>query len=291
MLGRMVCTSFGIEDINGWTQLLSLYNIPGTLAATGSELDTLFPLNTVLAIREPMAKMALAGSHSHIRVDSPSDIVVLPPDDRILDGVKWSTGNRKHSVHTRTAIGWKAVGDGHFKSKEYWPAVVAYSRALQLDPTSTPLRLNRALARIRLGLPSASLRDLRSVLSSDTLSAADKLKASYRSAQAEYASGRYDIAKEFYEECLKLDQDSLEAKLGVEKCHDRLQEQKTGNYRWDELFDQTLRATNLLSLDVSDFIGPIKVAPVPNRGGGRGVLATRDIEVGELLVNINSYLI
>lgn len=146
------------------------------------------------------------------------------------------------------------------------------------------MRLNRSLARIRLGHYSASLRDLNSVLSSDNLSTADKLKGLYRSAQAEYASGRYDAAKQYYEGCLGVDENLVDAKTGIQKCVDRLQEQQTGVYRWEELYDQTLRAKSVLSFDISDFVGPVKVAPVPNRGGGRGILATRDIEVGELLL-------
>ncbi|CCA68059.1 hypothetical protein PIIN_01926 [Serendipita indica DSM 11827] len=281
---RLVCVTLGVEDPDGWAQVVSIYNFPGTHAAFGDELDTMFPENSIIAIREPMSKMALGASHSHIRIDSPSDIVLLKPGDPLLSGVRWATGVRQHPLLNHATVGWKEIGDKHFRSQQYFAAVVAYSNALHLNRENVTIRLNRSLARLRLKHYEASLRDLQTILSSSCLGDGEEVKALYRSAQAHYGLERFAEAKALYERCLSLNPSLEEAVAGVSKCTQRLCEQSLGDFDWASMFDAVSRSASLGACEVADYVGPIKVAPRSSRGGGRGVFATQDIDAGELLM-------
>ncbi|KAG8848973.1 hypothetical protein FRB91_010354 [Serendipita sp. 411] len=85
-----------------------------------------------------------------------------------------------------------------------------------------------------------------------------------------------------YRECLILDEALQEAHLGVQRCEKRVSEQKDGSFDWNALFKETISSGN--ELDVANFVGPIKIAPLSNRGGGRGIVATRSVVAGELLL-------
>ncbi|PVG03751.1 hypothetical protein CPB86DRAFT_778842 [Serendipita vermifera] len=278
---RIVAVAFAIEDTKGWSQMVSLYNFPGTLTATGVELDTIFPLFSVIAIREPLVKMALAGSDSHIRIDSPSDIIFIKPSDPISKRSSWTTGSVSPFKMAQSMTAWKARGDEHFKAKQFFAAVMAYTYALEKDPLQITIRLNRCLAYIRSESFAYALRDAKKVLGLDDLTKSDKIKALYRGAQAEYGEARYEEAKEWYIRCLEEDPNLNDAKAGCRRCEARMKEKK-GDYDWKPLFDGALSPA--YRPDIAEFQGSIAITPLSHRGGGRGVTATSDIGVGELLV-------
>ncbi|PVG03766.1 hypothetical protein CPB86DRAFT_748218 [Serendipita vermifera] len=285
---RMVAVSFGVEDTNGWAQLISIYNFPGTQNANTKELDTIFPLFTMLAIREPLARMGLASDHTNIRIDSPSDLVFLEPSDPLLSDVTWGSGEGQFPTTTRTTQEWKDVADTHFKSKEYFAAIVAYSYGLRRSPSmAVALRLNRCLAHLRLENYPAALRDAQAALAFEEVSDADRVKALYRSGQAEYGAGNYDAARTCYQKCLELNPELADAAKGIQSCDLREEERTTGVYNWKAILDQTRRKDT--KVDVANFIGPVEIADMSNRGGGRGVIATRDITAGELLIVSKSF--
>jgi hypothetical protein len=263
--------------------MVSLYNFPGTLSATGRELDTIFPLNTIIIIREPLAKMALAASHSHIRVDSPSDILFVEPNDPVLKGVTWATGSATPFKMTRSIVQWKETGDQHFKAKQYFAAATAYTYALKRDPSQTSILLNRCLAQLRLENFVHALRDAKAVIASNGLKDADKVKALYRAAQSEYGAGHYPESKQWYLQCLDVDPNLEDATDGSQRCEARMKEEKDGSYDWKALFEASMKPS--YRPDIAEFRGPVTVTSLPHRGGGRGVTATRDIAVGELLVS------
>ncbi|PVG03767.1 hypothetical protein CPB86DRAFT_778867 [Serendipita vermifera] len=279
---RLVCVAVGIEDKNGWSQFLSIYNFPGAHYASSDELDTIFPLFTVLAIREPLIKMALSADHSHIRVDSPSDLIFLDPSDAILRKVRWRMGEAPNPVLERSPQTWKDLGDGHFRRKEYFAAIVAYSYALRRSSSIVALRLNRSLAHLRLENYASALRDAQVALDFKDLTKADRVKALYRSGQAEYGAGNYAEARRWYQKCLDLEPNLVDAAKGIRDCNIREEERNNGTYDWEKMFKQVVDKKPVL--DIADFIGPVEIVDMPHRGGGRGVIATRDITPGELLV-------
>ncbi|PVG03750.1 hypothetical protein CPB86DRAFT_821844 [Serendipita vermifera] len=278
---RFVALTFAIEDTEGWSQIVALYNFPGTLNATTTELDTIFPKNSVIAIREPLAKMEPDVSYSHIRIDSPSDIVFVDSGDQVLKRISWATGETTPFKRTRSVAQWKATGDQHFKEKQFFAAIMAYTYALQQDRSQITIRLNRCLAYIRWEMFARALNDATVVLESKELTKHDRIKALYRAAQSEYGEGHYVGARQWYQKCLEVDPDLGDAKAGSLRCEARMREQK-GIYDWKELFEGSLHPG--FKPDIADFRGPVAVTDLSHRGGGRGLTATRDVDVGELLI-------
>jgi hypothetical protein len=280
---QLVGVAFGIEDTNGWSQLVSIYNFPGVHNASLSELDTMFPPLTLLAIREPLIKMTLTGAHSYIRVESPSDLIFLDPSDSLLQKITWKTEELPNFVTSHSASWWKSVGDSHFECEEYFAAMMAYSYALKHTPSMVALRLNRSLTHLRLENYASALKDAQVALGFEGLTKVDRVKALYRSGQAEYGAGNYIEAKKWYQNCLDLEPSLSDVAKRLRDCNIREEEQTNGHYAWAKMFEQGLRRET--NLDVADFIGPVEVVDMPHRGGGRGVVATRDLASGELLVS------
>lgn len=125
----------GIEDQDGWVHTVDLHNFPYTDKMTNFELETLFPLDTIVAIREPYPQRAHIARKSHIPVYSPSDFILLEPNNPIVSRISWNTGNRPFPQATRTREQWKVLGNQHFKSKAYFASLIAYTLGLKCDPT------------------------------------------------------------------------------------------------------------------------------------------------------------
>jgi hypothetical protein len=188
-LVRQIAVRLCVEDPNGDVVLLTIYNLPGLFQANLKVLNAHFPIGTVIAIREPWMKMSSATIHpdAFIRVDSPSDIVILEPSNNILQNIRWKTSPAIYRYALTTTAEWKGKGNKYFQDTLFVPAALAWSRGLELDPSSHALRLNRAQSYIKLEWFPAALADAMHVLStSESLPLSMSTKASYRAASAEY---------------------------------------------------------------------------------------------------------
>jgi hypothetical protein len=284
---RRVALQLKVEDPNGDVILVSLYNFPGLFLADLKVLNAHFPIGTVMAIREPWMKMSAASSHpsAFIRVDSPSDIVILEPSHPTLHAIRWKTLPVVYRHTLVTALQWKDLGTKFFKDGLFVPAALAWSRGIDNDPSMHTLRLNRSQAYIRLEWFSAALADGTHVLSSlESLPQMEK-KASYRAACAEYGLQRYSgtLAR------LELLEEDTEVKSLKSRCHQRLLEATKGQYDWLRMFQDG--QASVPRLDVAEFVhSAIAVSAIPNRGGGRGIVATHHIRTGDLLVSLGSII-
>jgi tetratricopeptide (TPR) repeat protein len=278
--------SLAVEDTNGWAEKVTLYNFQGIQDAKPNELDTMFPVNTMMIIREPYVKIGFGTDGHHIEIQSPSDLIVLEPGSPFLSEVEWKTGQKEHPTSTRTGIQWKKLADRHVMVKEYFAAAVAYSNALQVEPSLVSAQVNRSMANFYIGAFTAAQRDAQVALKDENLSTVDRIKALCQSARAAYSQGDYEASLRSFLDCSILEPTHREAKEGVQNCVRRLKEVRKGDYDWKNLFERArLGATRL---EVADYKGPLKVTEMKNRGGGRGVIATREIKPGELLVSILS---
>ncbi|KAG8985897.1 hypothetical protein FRB93_005572 [Tulasnella sp. JGI-2019a] len=234
--------------------------------------------------------MMAQGNEAHIRVDCPSDIVRIDDNHNLLEGIKWNTGERLASAPRlpQTEEGWRDVGNAYFKSGWFVQAVLAYSRGLRRYPNSTLLHLNRSLACLRLNYHGAALADALRVAEDAEVSQASKVKAVFRAGQAKYGMGLWDDAQVLFEQTSALDKSEANScQRWIEKCQDRAAEARDGAYDWTHLFN--LADIPGQRLDVANFMGPVQVVGIASRGGGRGVVATRDIKCGELLVVSKAY--
>ncbi|KAF5333008.1 hypothetical protein D9758_015171 [Tetrapyrgos nigripes] len=228
---RMVGSLVVVEDPAGAVTDLATYNFPATGPGTSqATLDVVFPIGTIMAVREPLLKLAGAQGGS-----------ALSPDDL------------------------KEVENKYFRRGEWLLAVFAYSRGLRLDKDAFLLRLNRAEAYLRLSYWSAALFDAETVL--------------WRGAKAIYFQGNYSAARDKFQESLKYGEDVDEAKEWLQRICKREEESEHGRFDWTRIFVESSKSPHIQH--IADFRGPIKVKPLPDRGGGRGVTP---IEVGQLLV-------
>ncbi|KAG8897067.1 hypothetical protein FRB99_008474, partial [Tulasnella sp. 403] len=228
---RVFAVQFGVEDPRGSVTMVSLYGFPGTLGASMKTLDALFPLGWVLAIKEPYLKEMSTGGGAHIRVDCASDLLFLDSDHPSLGGVQWMTRSPASPLTAITSPdAWKELGNQYFKDTLYFPAAVTYSRGLQHYPTAYLLRLNRAMAYIRLGYFGAALADCRHIMDLPSLTGDVHLKALYRAAQAKYGLGWWDGALSMFQDVVRLYPSESELCSGwIEKCTKRKQEAELGH--------------------------------------------------------------
>lgn len=283
-IARFVAISLAIEDTDGQAQMLSVYNLPGAFLASLDTLDELLPPGTVLVLREPTLKMDNEGQNAFIRVDSPTDVVFLTDDHPIARGARWRT-NAPRSRLPNTAEAWKERGNVHFKHGRHFAASIAYTRGLQREPSSRPLLLNRALTYINLEYYSAALVDVHAVLADPTVAGTDRIKALFRTGRAHYGCKDYALARREFDAVLALDPQQHNSRDWSKRCEQRIRETQQGDpgYDWVQMFKDSQANPRL---DVADWVGPVEVASIPARGGGRGVVTTKAVEVGELLVSL-----
>lgn len=270
---------------------MSLNEFPWTAephSDVSNVLDTTFPIGTILIVREPYVKMLNRRKSGSIWVDTPSDVFFPKRRDPILKGVKFEevVSLSKNIIDMlvratpRTAEAYKARGDKHFREKDYYGAAVAYTYGLYLEPKSANIRLNRSLAHLRMQNYMAASYDCDAVVCLPGISNADKVKALFRAAQAEYGMARYDAAQALYSVCLELDTTLKDAQAGILRCIDRVRESQ-GGYDWLKMYEASRVSGSMV--DCAEFTGPIKVVQLADRG--RGLITTRPVKVGELLVS------
>jgi tetratricopeptide (TPR) repeat protein len=234
-----------------------------------------------MAIREPLLKLGTQGGKVLIRVDSISDIVFLDQNDPTCSNVKWSFSLSTPPSPTVDEL--KKIGNSHFSRGDWLLAVFAYSKGLRLDKNAFLLRLNRAEAYLRLSYYSAALFDAETVLASDLIDTKSRWKALFRAAKALYFQGNYSAARDKFEEAKNVEEDGDESKQWFERIDKREEELEHGRFDWARLFMESLKSPHIQH--IADFRGSVKVESMPDRGGGRGVIATAPVQVGQLLVS------
>ncbi|KAF8308418.1 hypothetical protein DL93DRAFT_2063996 [Clavulina sp. PMI_390] len=272
---RKIGVDFVVEDPMGTAIVVAVYNYPSLLQALRPALDAIFPVGQVLMIREPWVKSPTSGP-SMIRVDNPSDVIAVHGGHPIARQASWHSTLPRNPFDQESALRLKALGAEHYKAGRWIAAARLWTLAIQKSSLSPELLLNRAQAYISLRWFVAALKDSEVVLAEFPTSALRK-KAIYRAASAEYGLGRYEVALERFKLL-----DATDAANWTAKCQQRLQEASTGQYDWLSMY-QTGQA-KIPFVDVAEFVGPVEITAITGRGGGRGVVATRNIKCGELLV-------
>ncbi|BGO93672.1 hypothetical protein NBRC10512_004463 [Rhodotorula toruloides] len=183
---------------------------------------------------------------------------------------------------------FKALGNEFFKLRRDAEAVKAYTEGLARNPSPELrllLRLNRAQVHLRLENFASAYHDSSFVLKEldkgVTGPSQARLKATLRLARAFEGMRHLTLALEHFAKVVELDAGSKEGAEGKKRIERKLRETNEGEYDWRELEKQ---AKTNMRLDVGDFVGPVKLVKMEGRGGGRGLVATRSIEAGELLI-------
>ena len=301
-LVRAVAVQYVIEDERGNVAPVHVYHLPARLEL--EDLNALYPLGATFgeflherstgtsslspltAIREPSIRESRDGFL--IRIDSPSDLVRLYPSSPLLRDISWSTISPLPSLN-RTAAQYKDQGNRLFAQRKWLRALEDYSLGLDLEgdgggKLSSVLRANKAVTELKLHRPGAALQNCEAALVDPSLddpsSAGLKQKVLFRAATAEYQLQHFESASSHLSQILDLYPDDLDAMDLYRRTQVRLVEASRGEYDWPYLFEASRTAQ---VLDVADYTGSM-IAPAEIPGHGRGLVATRDIIPGELLL-------
>ncbi|KAI0638403.1 hypothetical protein C8Q77DRAFT_1047016 [Trametes polyzona] len=283
-----------VEDPDGNALDLSIYNFPTMFGCTAAHVDAIFPPGMVIAIREPTLKAPAQGPHPFLRVDSPTDIAFVSVNSDLLNGIVWRSGQALHYDGISRALNsadiWRQRGDAAFEKSNWLLAAFSYSHALALHHEApNRVLVSRGRTYLRMGYFSGAIYDSRVVLSQVSSSNAPAYsRALLCLARALYGRGEYHEAQKSFIRFKSLFPDDEPVDSWLQRCAARIVETTTGVYDWPTLF----RASKVKSnLDVADFIGPVAVREMASRGGGRGVVATRAIKAGELLMATKAFAV
>ncbi|KAL8293630.1 hypothetical protein RQP46_000331 [Phenoliferia psychrophenolica] len=278
-----------VEDSTGRVERISIFNLPHGVQQ-GADLDVLYPLGTVLAIREPLVTLSDSGPESTvILVDSPTDVVLLSSADPLCSSTKWSTSIL--SLDSLT-LDHRSVGGAYFIKKQPRLAEATFTRGLATASEPSEILLlhhNRSAAHLQLENFAQAASDASTTLS--LLSSSDlppdrlatlKGQALLRKARAFDGMRAFSKARTAYLDLLEHSPSSSDALASLHRVEARLAESASGKYDWVDIHRR--RGDGERSLDVGNFVGPVRPEVLKGRGGGRGVVAARDIEAGELLL-------
>jgi tetratricopeptide (TPR) repeat protein len=157
--------------------------------------------------------------------------------------------------------------------------MIRYSRALKStseEGEAQTLELNRSLALLKAKNFDAALAALEPMVSCPK----PVEKALYRKAQALYHLQKFEECCEVLTTLRSEYPDNIEAKKELLRATKRLQEQKSGTYRFNQLYMEAAKFRPP-HLDHATYIGSVTVRQSGVRG--RGLFTTKAIKAGDLL--------
>ncbi|GAA5834797.1 hypothetical protein JCM9279_007109 [Rhodotorula babjevae] len=308
---------FAVEDQDGrifYLFLLDypLYDTQDAEPLGPAKLAILFPPGTGFAIREPFIGRATEKTGStriSIYVFTPTDVEVYRPDAAALSEVEWATAS-PFRPSSSSSTEQRTLADAARPKRSLAVAVKRMTDALALAETpkdTAAAALHRALVCIDSGRYGLAYRDTSFVHTylgmGVELSTLDQMQLHLRRCQTLVGLGFVDRAGErarpFQEQAATgkssgaaFGRDMGEALIATVVVAMRrditrmLQESEVGVDAaggWVQHEEEAERAP-FGGLKIGHYVGPIRVAQLKKRRGGRGVIATRDIEPGELLL-------
>ncbi|KAK5116876.1 hypothetical protein LTR85_009136 [Meristemomyces frigidus] len=270
-----------VEDSEGEMEALRIFHFNAKLGHNA------LPQGAVFAIKEPYFTFN-EHHEQQIRIDHPSDILVLGPlDDRLP--VQW----RQSSI-TRDSAEWKDLGNAALKRQSATEALRCYTSGLD-SMTRQPadeqnngdlrrtLHRNRAHVNLLLHHNDAALADALAALSEGNstgilgeLSKKLDSKAYYRAGCAAYNLRDFTAARSYFERQLQLTPEDADGQKRLRRADARLREQE------GRLDLGNLQALEYAKGDAADWTRRVEVRDSPGRG--RGLFATEDIQSGDVVM-------
>jgi tetratricopeptide (TPR) repeat protein len=262
--------------------MVTLFYLPFLEDLDQDDVDAVLPLGLPLIIREPYLTDPAEGNVAYIRVESPSDVIFPRPGEAILNG-DWKYPLPQTLVKSRSSpLEWKDLGNRLYQKQHFFSAVVAYTKGIVPGADSSILLANRAQAYLKLGWYLAALTDARAVMSSVDASSELHRKSKFRAGLAEYHREQYADALRYFEDLSASGKGDTQCREWIQKTKSRLLE-VSGDYDWVRIFRTCQHAQE--AVDIADFVGPVRASKLPADEGGRGMVTTRDVKAGDLLVS------
>jgi tetratricopeptide (TPR) repeat protein len=242
--------------------------------------EEVLELTKLFIIKEPYFTLTDQGEAT-IRLDHPSDLVSLTnevPASELKDA----------AAAEKAATKCKSKGNAALKEQDLPEAYARYSEGLEIaeefsiSSLARDIARNRAYVSLLLGQLDEVLEDAKaSVIKADDQRSKDlDSKAYFRAGSAAYALGQYTVAQKLFEEQQKLAPNDKDAKTYLKRVAARMREQESGNRDFTKM---RLNLSQVRSrVDTATFTGSTKIQDSPKKG--RGLFATRDIAVGDLIM-------
>ncbi|KAH7357056.1 hypothetical protein BKA65DRAFT_392716 [Rhexocercosporidium sp. MPI-PUGE-AT-0058] len=239
---------------------------------------------SIILLKEPYFKCVGDGGYG-LRVDHPSDVVWLSIDDPRVPPAWRETGDTgAKSGEELNQEGNAYVSEGKFKQAierqvRVFYGETPYAAALATTPTSVEAEIihnNRALALLRVKKYDAALADTIYV---QELRARSE-KALYRGALALYNLRRYREAFETLQVLTAKYPASKPGAFEILRVQARINEQDHGIYSFKKMHKASRLRPPII--DCATHIGPVEVRNI--LGKGRGLVTTRRVDAGELLM-------
>ncbi|KEQ86123.1 SET domain-containing protein [Aureobasidium pullulans EXF-150] len=235
---------------------------------------TLLAKGNILLIKEPFFEEA-GGSH-YIRVDNPSNLVLLA-DDHVAVPKLWQ------SRDNYSALQWKLKGNAALKKEKVLEAIRCYERGLSFvvtDDTALKNDLHRNLSAAALQATQYDLAKTQALLSisKDDGSDLHDDKALLRAGTASYRLGDFFTAKSTFERLLNISPSHKPGIQMLEHTENRLTEEMTGQYDFEAM---TITAQARFP-EYGSFLRRTEIRP--SKIAGRGLFTTEDIRCGGIVL-------
>lgn len=308
---RVECFVNAVEDADGNVDRLAIFNVSALVPP-----EFLLPRGGIFAVKEPYYRRANDGGVL-IRVDHPTDVVVLTPTsplvypawretevavsavDRVdqaedcLDVCKW---NEAEALFTEALKLFAEADDGDKKNK----GKKEKEDAAENERYRLAAHRNRSYVRLNLSRWEMAADDaLKGVIPGNvkgmsTASRLDNYHAYFRAARAHYKLGNFADAKKYWQlsgtfevkaaSNKRKDEDDDEPKFviseEISRTNRRLDEQNNGAYDFEDM-SKSVTAEHR-NLDHASFLRNVRIDDAGHRG--RGLFATKNIQAGELIM-------
>jgi tetratricopeptide (TPR) repeat protein len=228
-------------------------------------------LNSILLIKEPFLRPRSIQT-CEIKVDSPSDLVILSEIDRDHKAWKYTECVPKQWLDEinpeATLEELKRLGNVSFVKKDFRQAIRMYTRALNLESVDSSemerktLLSNRAAAFLRIEKYFSVYQDTLDAEKIKTSTTSLSEKVCFRMGEALYAMWQWEKALDAFTKCVEINGIHKEAIERVKRTKARINETLTGHYDMNDVIRKT-RNQFVPRLDVADFMSnQIEVLPI-----------------------------
>ncbi|SCV72082.1 BQ2448_4776 [Microbotryum intermedium] len=259
---------FAFEDRSGIADMLHVSDWPLGPITAGTELGIIFPLGQVIGVK--IASRLIMPISAFLFCPSPTDMVMLEPSHPLVRGATWTAA--PPGPVPSLDEDYKALGNAAFARKQWRGAIKLYSTGIDLDALKVIELVEKAP---------------KSQLESDPDAIKDWLeKAWCRRAVAEERACNLELARVSYRKVKSFGRTlKAEAEQSIARVELMLKQSRTGeHYPWLELYERSLRTDEDPRMPAGSYIGPIRVVDKLDGRGVRGTIATRDIQVGVLVL-------
>jgi tetratricopeptide (TPR) repeat protein len=229
----------------------------------------------------------------HIRIDSPTDLIILNNLDFSEIHEKYNINKWKIRIEENLSFEkLNQASNKYFVDKNFYMAIRTYTKALNLTKQkpdiAKPAEIkkvfnNRAATNLKLEKWYQAYQDtLSSLQIDDNSDKSQNEKAYFRQGKALYSMRQFDDALKSFNKCLEINPNQKEAQTEVEKCNQRIHESKTGQYNMKQIIHDS-KVKKELRLDLADYMSnDIEIVEV--RPNCKGIVAKNDIKKNTLIM-------